>query len=217
MASGGRPHGSVIMVRHGETVSNRAGECQGWLDSPLTDMGRQQAQEVAELLKGHPVARIVASPLQRARHTAEAIARHHGVPVELDDDLRELHHGRLEGVPFLELDDHVPGIRTLWREAPQHIAMPEGETLYQLRDRAMGAFRQATDEYLETQRNGGPHGHLVLVAHALTIGTIVCTLKGEDLHTLRDYRLLPCGYWEAHHDGRDWNVVTCHRQMPPDD
>lgn len=212
-----RPHGSVILVRHGETECNKAGQCQGWLDSPLTEAGRAQAEEVASLLKGHPVHRIVTSPLQRARHTAEAIARHHRLDVETHDDLKELHHGSLEGVLFRELDHHVPGITRLWREAPHKIQMPQGETLYDLRDRAYRAFDALSQEYLQVQRNGGPYGHLVLVAHALTIGTIVCTLKGEDLHTLRDYRLQPCGYWEVHHDGTDWNVVQCHRRMPPDD
>src|SRR3954452_15944987 len=69
--------GTVLLVRHGETEWNRARRYQGWLDSPLTPEGIAQARAIGRRLRLLPEAAnaaILASPLGRARHTAEIIA-----------------------------------------------------------------------------------------------------------------------------------------------
>lgn len=84
-------------LRHGETTWNAARMCQGQRNSPLNAVGRAQAEAAARALAGEPIARIVSSPLDRARHTAEAVARVHGLPVETDPDLMECHLGAYQG------------------------------------------------------------------------------------------------------------------------
>ncbi len=88
-----------IFLRHGETDSNVRRIVAGSLDVPLTARGREQAQAAAAALTGSAVTAIYASPLQRARHTAEAIATAVGLPVALMDDLQERCWGVLEGQP----------------------------------------------------------------------------------------------------------------------
>lgn len=195
------------MARHGETEYNRRLLCQGWLDEPLNETGRSQACSLAERLGPDPVARVVASPLKRAHATAQEIAKRFDLDVETFLDLREINHGTLEGKPFLELDDFVPGIREAWRSAPHTVQMPEGETLADLQGRAWPVFESVTNEHLYAMRNGGPYGRLVIVAHAVAIATLMCRLRGEPLSTMPRHRLGPCGYFELEHDGDGWQTV----------
>ncbi|MGH8616203.1 MAG: histidine phosphatase family protein [Burkholderiales bacterium] len=88
-----------VYLRHGETDSNVRRIVAGSLDVPLTARGREQAQAAARALTGGDITAIYASPLQRARHTAETIAAALGLPVTLLDDLQERCWGVLEGQP----------------------------------------------------------------------------------------------------------------------
>jgi broad specificity phosphatase PhoE len=115
----------IAFVRHGQTTANRAGQLQGRVDSPLTDLGREQAARVAKTLASERVARVVASPLRRALETATPIADAHGLTVLTDDRLIELDYGewderRLRDIPAEEW--------TRWR-ADSNFAPPGGESL----------------------------------------------------------------------------------------
>ena len=80
-------------LRHGETEWNRTGRTHGQLDAPLNGTGRQQAERAADLPADEPIEWIVASPLTRVRHTAEAVAAWHELDVAFDDGLKECHLG----------------------------------------------------------------------------------------------------------------------------
>ncbi len=64
----------IVLVRHGETESNRLGVFRGRLDVPLNDVGRAQAEGLAAALAGDPMAAVYSSPLARAWDTARALA-----------------------------------------------------------------------------------------------------------------------------------------------
>src|SRR6187397_119767 len=93
---------TIFLVRHGETEWNRARRYQGWSDSPLTPLGVAQAEAIGRRLSAVPeaaAADIVASPIGRARRTAEIIAEclGHNPPLRLDDRLREISLGSWDG------------------------------------------------------------------------------------------------------------------------
>lgn len=90
------------LVRHGETPANTGGVWHGSSDTPLSERGRLQAARVAEhLAKAHPDAvALYSSPLERARHTAEPIARALSLEPRLDPRLGEYHLGRWEGLTY---------------------------------------------------------------------------------------------------------------------
>lgn len=103
----------IYLVRHGQTEFNRERRLQGHVDSPLTELGLRQAEAVGGLLRGLIPApagwRIVASPLERARRTAEIIARALGVAeVETDRRLIELSWGDWDGALRAELEAADP-------------------------------------------------------------------------------------------------------------
>lgn len=86
-------------IRHGQTDWNRQGICMGSQDIPLNETGRRQAQEAVSFLQNEGIVHIVASPLVRAKETAEILAASMDVPLSLDDDLKECTWGVLEGKP----------------------------------------------------------------------------------------------------------------------
>jgi probable phosphoglycerate mutase len=122
-------------LRHGETDWNAEGLSQGSTDIPLNAVGVAQAERAARAFATKRIVTIVASPLQRARHTAEIVAATLGLPVETDDDLREVHFGIQEGLPMGEwYDDWIAGRFT-----------PSGaESFPLLRARAVAAINRAT-------------------------------------------------------------------------
>src|SRR5437763_8096388 len=93
---------TLLLVRHAETVDNVAVRLAGWTDSHLTARGEAQVALLAAHFNrahGHAAA-IYATPLIRARRTAEAIGTLTGHEPIFDDDLREMHFGELDGLPF---------------------------------------------------------------------------------------------------------------------
>lgn len=99
--------GKYIFARHGKTVWNDLGKLQGWSNSPLNDDGLKQAQALAVSLTSYDIGHIVASPLQRAEHTATIIAEHIGFPTDqivFDGRLKECRYGELEGLTWDEIE-----------------------------------------------------------------------------------------------------------------
>jgi len=84
--------GELILVRHGQQQYPEAGmrKFADWVDPPLSELGRRQAEAVGRALAGRPVAAVYSSHLERARRTGEAIAARHGVEVQVDKALREI-------------------------------------------------------------------------------------------------------------------------------
>src|ERR1700735_4491235 len=92
---------NILLVRHGETAWNREGRYQGRTDIPLSEAGVAQVAALGARLASIPIARAIASPLSRARTTAEAVLDAPGrtarAPLALDPGLMEISHGAWEG------------------------------------------------------------------------------------------------------------------------
>jgi probable phosphoglycerate mutase len=123
-------------LRHGETDWNAQGLSQGTTDIPLNTVGLAQARRAAKTLTGlGGITTIIASPLVRARVTAEIAAEALGLPVAIDEGLREVEFGEQEGKPMGDwYDDWIAGTYT-----------PDGaETFAGLYTRAVAAVNRAT-------------------------------------------------------------------------
>lgn len=107
----------LYLVRHGRTAHNATRRLLGRLDVPIDELGQRQAAALAELPELHGAARVVASPLIRARETAAAI----GPPVVVDERWAEMDYGIYDGRPLVD----VPGeIWDQWLKDPAW--RPEG-------------------------------------------------------------------------------------------
>src|SRR5919112_3187296 len=100
---------TLLLARHGETDWNRELRIQGSSDIELNELGRRQAQGLAQELTDVDLDAIYASDLARARQTAEAVAATHGLEVKLDSRLRERSFGSWEGLTRDDLDAMPPG------------------------------------------------------------------------------------------------------------
>lgn len=169
----------LLLVRHGVTTYNTDARYTGQADVPLSRLGMLQAEAVAQRLASEPIDAIVSSDLQRARVTAEAIARHHDLPVWEDSDLRETSLGIWEGFTYADVQAREPELVNRWRTNPT-IAPPRGETLMQVRDRAARA--------LERWRTSYPAGTVLWSTHGGFLGVLICLLLEIDLNRRRQFR-----------------------------
>lgn len=138
---------TVYLVRHGETAWTLTAQHTGRTDIPLNEQGESQARELGRRLTGLRFDRILSSPLQRARRTAELALPN--CLVETDDDLMEWDHGAYEGRSTVEIEVERPGWRLL------RDGSPGGETLDDVGARA--------DRVIGRLRAGG--GNVLLFGH----------------------------------------------------
>ena len=94
----------LLLVRHGETIENARKLIQGHSGGTLSEKGKGHAEELAQKLEHVELGAIYSSDLNRARQTAEAIARHHKSRIIFTPILRERNFGELQGKPSYLLD-----------------------------------------------------------------------------------------------------------------
>jgi broad specificity phosphatase PhoE len=167
----------IFLLRHAETDWNRARRVQGVSDIPLNARGRAQAEAFADRLATEPLEAIYASPLSRARETAEALARRHGLPIQTVEGLSEFHQGELEGRHLEDLIADYPDLLAAFSKDPADVRIPGGETMAEVQVRAWAAFSEIVDRHTE--------GSVVVVSHNMTLLTLLCRFLGMTLSRFR--------------------------------
>jgi len=169
----------LILVRHGETYWNDERRVQGGdSDIELNDTGLEQARKLAAFLENEPIAAILSSPLQRAIATAEVIASHHQLPVEIDQGLRELKVGELEGMSVSNLSTTFSQFLMQWWQEGGPMKLPNGESLVELQQRAW----KAVERLLERHKTNPEHSEgttVIIVSHYFV--TLAIILKALNL------------------------------------
>ena len=152
----------LLVVRHGQTAANAAGQLLGRADVPLTETGLRQAEALAAAIG--PVDRVISSPLQRARRTAAAFGR----PVEIDERWTELDYGIYDERPLGE----VP--RELWEgwRGDAEFTPPEGESLASVGRRVRTACDDLVPAAMDTD--------VVVVSHVSPIKAAVAWALDAD-------------------------------------
>lgn len=128
---------NVYLARHGETAWSLSGQHTGLTDLPLTERGRQNAQQLGERLRPLKFAKVFTSPLQRAAVTCELAG--FGAIAEKDSDLVEWNYGDYEGLRTVEILAKRPGWQ-LFRDG-----CPGGESPAQIAARADGVAKRMRD------------------------------------------------------------------------
>ena len=164
----------LVLLRHGQTEWNAGSRMQGQLDTDLTDLGREQASAAAEVLAKRQPLVIVSSDLRRALDTATALGERSGVPVSVDERLRETHLGDWQGLTHLEVDALAPGARPAWRDDARW-APHGGESRVDVAERSL----PLVSEILAAQSDWGSDQSdrpVVLVAHGGLIAALTAGL-----------------------------------------
>jgi len=162
----------LTLVRHGQTSANIDAVWHGSTNTPLTAHGHQQAAAAAAFIKDNhgPIGCVYASPLDRAHHTAKAIANPLGLTPEIDSDLAEYDLGDWEGLSFSHLFEDKKLFHNM---RDDHDYRPHGgESPRQVGDRLAGALRRITD------RHAGER--VVVVSHGGALSIVFGLLLDND-------------------------------------
>ena len=174
----------LLLARHGETPWNAEGRYQGQSDIPLSSVGEAQARALGERLRGVPITRAVASPLGRARQTAEFALGERRAILSTDPGLMEIAHGTWEGLLASEIDARDPDRLQAWRVTPHEVLMPQGESLQHVFDRAWPALERAAEGL-------GADDTLLVVAHDAVNRVLLCHVLGIPFGRLWTFRQAP--------------------------
>jgi broad specificity phosphatase PhoE len=190
----------VFVVRHGETEWSRERRFAGSRDIALSDAGRRQCEAVAGTLATVHVAGIYASPLERARTAAEAIAKPHRLAVSVEPGLREMAFGAWEGLTREEAARRDSHLYAVWTSAPHQLVLPGAERLTDVAARVAAL--------LDELRDGHADETIVVVAHAIVVRLIVLAALGLGADRLWSVDASPAGITEIEYQPA-W--VTVHR------
>lgn len=168
----------IFLVRHGATVLTAEDRFAGATDVPLSDEGRAQARRLALRLGGEKIAAIYASPLGRTVETAQLIGKPHGLDVRTREGLREISHGRWEGMTRDEVDARFPEEAADWERDPYTFAPVGGES-------GLAVTARALPELIEIVRTH-PGALVLVVSHKATIRLLLSSLLGFDPRRYRD-------------------------------
>lgn len=139
---------TLYLVRHGQTESNAAGIIQGQHDSPLTQLGQDQAQAACQQLSTVDFQAAYSSDLGRAYHTAQIIAEPHHLSIATDERLRERNFGPYEGKVGFEIIPYYASVENLsGEERFYYKGHPSVESDKEVADRFMAALQQIAAEH----------------------------------------------------------------------
>ena len=174
---------TCLLIRHGRTSSNANGTLAGWTEGVgLDDIGRGQAADLAERLRGLPIRAVFSSPLQRCVETAQIVASVLvDVTVSTDERLGECHYGAWTGGSLKELAKEP-----LWRtvqDQPSAARFPDGElfmgeSIAEMQARGLQAVREF-DAVVNAEH--GPRALWALVSHGDVIKSILADAVGAHL------------------------------------
>ena len=174
----------IILVRHGETEWNVEEIFRGRIDIALNETGIKQAELLAEYLSDVKIEAIYSSPLKRALKTAEIIAGHHRLAVETAPGLIDLDYGKWQGLAHQEVKDKYKALYAEWTGKPDRVTMPEGESLNDVRKRAVAVVDEVTARY---------KGTVILASHRVVNKVLICALLGLDNSHFWNIRQDTCG------------------------
>ncbi|WP_436790263.1 bifunctional RNase H/acid phosphatase [Yinghuangia sp. YIM S10712] len=157
---------TLVLLRHGETALTPHKRFSGVGGDPeLSETGRWQAERAAELLAARgTVQAVVTSPLSRCRQTAEAAAGRLGLPVRVEEGLRETDFGAWEGLTFGEVQERWPDELSAWLASPE-VAPPGGESFVEVARRVIVARDKLLARY--------PGKTVLVVTHVTPVKTLV--------------------------------------------
>lgn len=167
----------LFFVRHGQTDFSKEDRFTGEIDIPLNETGKAMAEALGAYYASTRWEAIYSSPKLRARQTAEPLCRRTGLPMRIEDGLREIAYGKWDARLADEVEQDDPELYRKWEADPGRHAPPGGETGIQIAERALASVNAIRDRH--------PSGKVMIVSHKATIRVLVCALLGIDVGLFR--------------------------------
>lgn len=173
----------VYLIRHGKTQWNLESRYQGANgDSQLLKDSYREIELLASSLQRIPFEHAYASPLKRARITAQALLNHLNpeIPLTIDSRLKEFNLGKMEGMHFEDVAAKWPEVLKNFRHHPDKYdeSLVEGESFLEV----IARFRAAIEEYCRQY----PNGNILVISHGAALNAAINALIGTPLAHLKD-------------------------------
>lgn len=173
----------VYLIRHGKTQWNLESRYQGANgDSPLLKDSYREIELLASSLQRIPFEHAYASPLKRARVTAQALLNHLNpeIPLTIDSRLKEFNLGKMEGMHFEDVAAKWPEVLKNFRHHPDKYdeSLVEGESFLEV----IARFRATIEEYCRQY----PNGNILVISHGAALNAAINALIGTPLAHLKD-------------------------------
>ena len=156
----------LLLIRHAEPDEDAHGRCYGRLDVGLSPVGLASAERLAESLRAVELDAVYVSPRLRAVQTAAAL----GASRIVEDRLRELDFGQLEGRTYDEIEREQPEFFRSWMETPTLVRFPGGESYGELRERVSATLDDIVTANHDRTVALVSHGGVIRAALALALG-----------------------------------------------
>ena len=163
---------SIYLVRHGQTAWNKEEIFRGRTDVPLDETGLKQAELAGQYFKSMEIHAIYSSPLSRAWQTAQKIAQIQNLKVDPLEGILDMSFGDWEGHAHQEIRKMDNETYRQWVESPHLVKLPGGESLDDVRGRAMAALEKVLRKHSEKT--------IVLVSHRVVCKVMICAILGLD-------------------------------------
>jgi broad specificity phosphatase PhoE len=155
----------LFLLRHAQSEGNKLGLFQGKLDFPLSEEGKKQSREAGIFLKENfGFDAIISSPQKRALETAEIVADILNLPVKVDERLKEISYGILEGKKQSEVENWEPYLK--WLENPVKYPLEGVDDFEQLRERLESFLKYAYGRYEKP----------LIITHGGIVRAFICLL-----------------------------------------
>ena len=158
----------IILVRHGLTLWNTERKIQGHSNVELAPEGIAQAELLAKNFPLENISAIYSSDLNRAKVTAETLAKKFNLPVQFEKNLREANWGDWEGKKLSDIEKIDPVNYEKFFRNPEEVQIKNAETFAQLQARAFSAVKKIIAAH--------PEENIIIVAHGAINRTIICSI-----------------------------------------
>ena len=162
----------VYLIRHGATVLSREDRFAGSSDVALSEEGLEQANKLGKRLRHEKISAVYCSDMHRAIHTAEAVAHPHGLTPIPRPGLREIDHGRWEGMVHKVVEEKFAAEYKAWDADPLLTPPPGGESGLSVLSRSLPALAKIVSDHTDET--------VAVVSHKATNRLLLCSILGSD-------------------------------------
>ncbi len=161
----------IYLIRHGQTRWNKEQIFRGRIDVDLDEVGIREAKAIGEYIKDEEINCVYTSPLKRAKETAEIIVSYHpGLKVHVLKELIDIDYGKWQGLSISDVSSRYKSLYKAWLDTPHLVKFPDGETLNDVKRRAIKGFQSALAK--------SEDGSFIIVSHRVVNKVLICALLG---------------------------------------